>query len=300
MYVVTGATGNSGHVVAEDLLAKGKQVRAIGRDAEKLKALASRGAEAYACDVTDAAALAKAFAGAEAVYAMIPPRMDLDDYRAFQDRISDALASAIAEAGVKHVVALSSFGADKKDGAGPISGLHALEEKLNAIPGLNVLHLRPGYFMENTLGQIGVIKTMGVVAGPLRPELELPLIATRDIGAYAAARLARLDFSGSSTQELQGQRGVSMAEAAGIIGRAIGRPQLSYARVSNADFAGAMVEMGAAKGFAGAMAEMADAINSGHVAALEPRSAKNTTPTSYETWVKEEFAPRFLGKQAGA
>jgi hypothetical protein len=91
-----------------------------------------------------------------------------------------------------------------------------------------------------------------------------------------------------------------MAEAAGIIGRAIGRPQLSYARVSSADFAGAMVEMGAAKGFAGAMAEMADAINSGHVAALEPRSAKNTTPTSYETWVKEEFAPRFLGKQAGA
>ena len=153
MYVVTGATGNSGHVVAGNLLAKGKKVRALGRSAERLQALAARGAEPFVCDLTDAAALAKAFAGAEGVYAMIPPNMAAQNYRAHQDQITDAYAAALAEAKVKHVVVRSSFGADKSEKTGPVVGLHDLEGKLNRIPGLNVAHLRAGYFMENTLAR---------------------------------------------------------------------------------------------------------------------------------------------------
>lgn len=300
MYVITGATGNTGHIAAEKLLAAGKKVRAIGRSAERLQALAAHGAEPYVCELEDGAALAKAFAGAEAVYAMIPPAMTAPDYRAHQDHIIDALTSALAEAKVKHVVTLSSFGADKPDKTGPITGLHVLEQKLNRIPGLNVLHLRAGYFMENTLAQIGIIKAMGVIAGPLRPEVELPLIATRDIGAAAADRLLRLDFSGSQAQELQGQRHISMAEAAGIIGRGIGRPQLSYVRAPNNQVREAMLQMGMGASTVDLMIEMTDSINSGYIATLEKRSAENTTPTSYETFVKEVFAPQFLGKPATA
>jgi uncharacterized protein YbjT (DUF2867 family) len=300
MYVVTGATGNSGHVVAGNLLAKGKNVRALGRSAERLQALAVRGAEPFVCDLADSAALAKAFAGAQGVYAMIPPDMSSQNYRAHQDQISDAIAAALAESEVKHVVALSSFGADKSDKTGPVVGLHYLEEKLSRIPGLNVFCVRAGYFMENTLAQIGIIKAMGVAAGPLRAELELPMIATRDIGAFAAERLARLDFSGAQTQELLGQRDISMAEAAGIIGRAIGRPQLSYVRLPNDQVVEAFIQMGASKNTAERMIEMTDALNAGYMAALEKRTAGNSTPTSFETFVKEEFAPRFLGKQASA
>jgi len=300
MYVVTGASGNSGHVVAEKLLAQGQKVRAIGRNAERLQLLTALGAEPFVCDLTDRAALTKAFAGAQGVYAMVPPDMTAHDYRAQQDRVTDALAAAIAEAKVKHVVTLSSFGADKAEKTGPVVGLHEFEKKLNQISGLNVLHLRAGYFMENTLAQIGIIKAMGVTAGPLRAELELPMIATRDIGAAAAARLVKLDFSGSQTHELQGERDISMAEAAGIIGRAIGRPHLSYARMPNADVRAAFVQMGMSESTADLMLEMTDALNAGHMAALEKRSAENTTPTSYETFVKAEFAPRFLGKPATA
>jgi uncharacterized protein YbjT (DUF2867 family) len=300
MYVVTGATGNSGHVVAGNLLAKGKNIRALGRSAERLQALAARGAEPFVCDLADSAALAKAFAGAEGVYAMIPPDMSSQNYRAHQDQISDAIAAALAESEVKHVVVLSSFGADKSDKTGPVVGLHYLEGKLSRIPGLNVFCVRAGYFMENTLAQIGIIKGMGVAAGPLRAELELPMIATRDIGAFAAERLARLDFSGAQTQELLGQRDISMAEAAGIIGRAIGRPQLSYVRLPNDQVVEAFIQMGASKSTAERMIEMTDALNAGHMAALEKRRAENSTPTSFETFVKQEFAPRFLGKQASA
>ena len=300
MYVVTGASGNSGHVVAEKLLARGQKVRVIGRSAERLQLLTALGAEPFICDLTDRAALAKAFAGAQGVYAMVPPDMAAPDYRAHQDRVTDALAAAIAEAKVKHVVTLSSFGADQAEKTGPVVGLHELEQKLNQIPGLNVLHLRAGYFMENTLAQIGIIKSMGVTAGPLRAELELPMIATRDIGAAAAERLLQLDFTGSQTRELMGQRDISMAEAAGIIGRAIGRPHLSYMRLPNADVRAAFVQMGMSESVANLMLEMTDAINAGNMAALEKRSAENTTPTSYETFVKSEFVPRFLGKPATA
>jgi uncharacterized protein YbjT (DUF2867 family) len=300
MYVITGATGNSGHIVAEKLLAAGKKVRALGRSAERLQDLAAKGAEPYVCSLEDGAALAKAFAGAEAVYAMIPPGMTSPDYRAHQDHITEAFTAALTESKVKHAVVLSSFGADKPDGTGPIAGLHHLEEKFNGIPGLNVLHLRAGYFMENTLPQIGIIKAMGVIAGPLRAELEIPMIATRDIGAAAADRLLRLDFSGSQTHELQGQRDLSMAEVAGIIGRGIGRPQLSYVRAPNDQVREAMMQMGMSANTAGLMMEMTDAINAGRVATLEKRSAETTTPTSYETFVKEVFAPQFLGKPATA
>jgi hypothetical protein len=126
------------------------------------------------------------------------------------------------------------------------------------------------------------------------------MIATRDIGAFAAERLALLDFSGSQTQELLGERNISMAEAAGIIGRAIGRPQLSYVRVPNEQVIEAFKRMGASEGTAKLMMEMTEALNSGHMASLEKRTAQNSTPTSFEAFVKQEFAPQFLGKRASA
>jgi len=44
--------------------------------------------------------------------------------------------------------------------------------------------------------------------------------------------------------------------------------------------------------------EMSAALNSGHMRALEQRSAQNTTRTAYETFVAEEFLPRYEGKSA--
>ena len=227
MVVITGATGNTGSEAAKALLRKGEKVRVLGRSAERMKELAAHGAEPFLCDVSDAATLATAFAGARAVYAMIPPNLAAPDARAYQDRVSDALAAALEKSGVKHVVSLSSIGADKTEGNGPVAGLYILEHKLNRIPGLNVQHLRAGYFMENTLAQIGVIKSMGMLAGPLRGDLKLPMIATRDIGRFAAQALLKLDFSGQSTRELLGQRDITMDEVAKVIGPAIGKSSLS-------------------------------------------------------------------------
>lgn len=289
MYVVTGATGNTGRVVASALLAERQQVRVIGRSADRLKSLAAGGAEPWVCDLTDEAKLTRAFRGARAVYAMIPPDAASDDFRAYQDRIAESIATALQAANVSQAVVLSSIGADKSSGTGPVVGLHNLEERLHRLTRLNVLHIRAGYFMENTLAQIPIIQKMGSAAGPLRPDLKLPMIATRDIGAYAAEAMLKHDFGHGETRELLGERDISMEEAAAIIGKAIGKPDLRYVQVPDDDFRAAVQQFGMSQDVANLILEMSAALNSGHMRALEPRSAGNTTPTSYETFVAEEF-----------
>jgi len=300
MYAITGATGNTGTVIAEKLLAAGQKVRVIGRSAERLQPLVAKGAEAFTGSLDDVATMPRAFPGARAVYAMIPPDMKTADYRADQDRISAALAAAIEKAAVPYVVSLSSFGADKPDKTGPIAGLHNLEEKLNGIANLNALHLRPGYFMENLLPQVGVIRSMGMMAGPLKADTALPLIATRDIGEAAAAALSALKFSGKSTHELQGARDVTMKEAASILGQAIGKPTLSYTSAPAMMLKPAMMAMGISGNMVDLLLEMSGAIDGGRVVALEKRGPQNTTPTTIEWFATNIFAPAFHGKAAGA
>ena len=298
MYVITGATGHTGTIAAKTLLARGHSVRVLGRSAERLRLLTSQGAEQFLCDLTDATRLTQAFQGAQGVYALIPPDITNKDYRAFQERVSDALAAAVLGAKVKFVVSLSSFGADKPDKTGPVVGLHNLEQKLNRIDGVNALHLRAGYFMENTLPQAQLIHQFGTGMGPLRPELKLPMIATRDIGAAAAEALMQLDFKGKQTRELLGQRDLTMPEAITVIGKAIGKPDLRYVQATGEQFVAALAQFGFSQSFANLMIEMVEALNSGHMRALEPRTPRNTTPTSYETFVAEEFVPAF--QQANA
>jgi uncharacterized protein YbjT (DUF2867 family) len=300
MYVVLGATGHTGSVIANKLLDHGKQVKVVGRDVQKLEPLVDRGAEPFIGDMTDSDALTRAFTGAEAVYAMIPPNPTSDNYRAYQDSVTEAVATAIEATGMKYVVTLSSVGADKPEKTGPVVGLHYMESRFADIAEINVLHLRAGYFMENVLPQAAVIRQFGMMAGPLRADLPLPMIASKDIGAAAADALLHFNFSGQSPQELLGQRDVTYAEVARIVGTAIGRSALAYVQMGAEQMILAMTQMGMSRNFASLICEMADALNNGYMKALEPRSETNTTPTSFETFVQEAFLPTYKGQAAGA
>jgi uncharacterized protein YbjT (DUF2867 family) len=300
MYVVTGATGNTGRVIANRLLDQGKKVRVIGRNRERLQPFVARGAEAFVADLSDQTAVKQAFAGANAVYAMIPPDVTSPDFRAEQRRVTVAIAAALEHAGVTHAVTLSSIGADKGSGTGPVVGLHELEQALNRIARLNVVHLRAGYFMENTLGQAAAIHGMGKTAGPLRGDLKLPVIAARNIGGAAVELLLALDFKGKQTHELLGQRDLSMDEATAIIRKTIEKPDLKYVQMLDEQMQPIFVQMGMSPNMAELILEMAHALNTGHMRALEQRSARNTTPTSFETFVQEEFLPVYRGQSRAA
>jgi len=300
MYAILGATGHTGSVAADKLLAAGQKVCVIGRDAKRLQRFTQKGAEAVVADATDAAALEKALDGARAVYALIPPNIGAPDVRAYQEKVTDATTAAIQKTGIGHVVLLSSTGADKTSGTGPVQGLHAFEKKLEALRGLNVISLRAGYFMENLLAQAGIIPSFGFVATPLRGDLGLPMIATRDIGAVAADLLTKLDFSGKQTRELLGARNLSYVEAAKVIGEAVGKPELTYRQVPGPQVKSAMMQMGMSESMVDLILEMCEALNTGHMKPLEPRSAQNTTATSVETFVADVFVPAYRGKAARA
>ena len=152
--------------------------------------------------------------------------------------------------------------------------------------------------MENTLPQATVISTMGFAGGSIRPDLKLPMIATRDIGAVAADALLRLDFRGKQTQELQGQRDITYNEVATIIGKAIGKPDLKYRQPPDEQMRPALVQSGMSAPFANLLLEMSTSLNSGYMRALEPRTSQNTTPTSFETFVAEEFVPAYRQQAA--
>jgi uncharacterized protein YbjT (DUF2867 family) len=181
-----------------------------------------------------------------------------------------------------------------------VVGLHNLEQKLNGIAALKAVYLRAGYFMENLLPQVGIIQNFGVTGGPLRSDLKVAMIATQDIGAAAAEALLKLEFTGKQARELLGQRDLTYQEVASVIGQAVGKPSLGYMQFPPAQLRPALVQMGMSANMADLILEMAEALNSGYMAALEPRSAQNTTPTPIETFVAEQIVPRFTGKAAGA
>jgi uncharacterized protein YbjT (DUF2867 family) len=296
MYVILGAGGNTASIIADSLLSKGKRARVVGRDAGRLQRFVRKGADAFTSDVSDAVALTKAFRGARAAYLMLPPITSRED----QERESDAIAKAVTESGLRYAVHLSSYGAHVPEGTGPVTGLHSSEQKLNAVGGLNVLHLRAAYFMENNLEAISMIQGMGIFGHALLPDLKLPMIATRDVGNYAAQRLLDLDFSGKQTRELLGERDLSMAEATTIIARGIGKPDLRYEQFSYNQVQQVLEQMGMPPKKAAVYIEMFEAINAGVLAAQEPRSRENTTPTSFEKFVQDVFAPAYRGKARSA
>jgi uncharacterized protein YbjT (DUF2867 family) len=300
MYTVLGATGHIGSVVTKKLLEKGEKVRVFGRSVARLQPFVQRGAEAFIGDVKDADALSRAFQGVRAAFLMIPPGMSSPDYRTEQDRASEALSLAAKNAGLHYAVNLSSIGAQAAAGTGPILGAHFSELKLNAVDKLNVLHLRPGYFFENHLAGISMIQMMGLFGGPLRADVKRPMIGTKDIGAYVTDRLLKLDFNGKQTQELLGERDLSMNEVAAIIGRALNKPELRYAQFPYDQVQQVLVQMGTPVKTATYFIEMFKGFNDGVVVALEPRTAANTTPTSLEAFVKEVFVPAYQTRAVGA
>jgi uncharacterized protein YbjT (DUF2867 family) len=287
MYVLMGANGNITSRAARALLQQGHAVRVIGRSEATLAPLRALGAELAIGDAQQADFLTRAFTGATAVYAMIPPDYAAPDMRRSQALFGTAIAAAIAQAGVKRVINLSSVGAELAAGTGPIAGLHDQEHRLDTLVaplGLQLLHLRPGYFMENHLHAAGTIAALGVYPSLERGDVPVPTIATADIADVVARELV----SGQrGVLHLHAPRAYTFTEVAAILGRSIGRPDLPYVQAERAQGLAGMAAAGFSAGVAELMAEMAAWLSKGTHAAALP-GATEVTPTTLE-----DFAPRF-------
>jgi uncharacterized protein YbjT (DUF2867 family) len=288
MYTILGATGNVGGKIAEILLAGGEKVRVVARTAERLAPLKARGATVHAGDIRDTVFLTNVFRGSEAVFTLIPPNYAVQNFGAYQDEIGESIAKALHDAGVVYAVNLSSVGADLAAGTGPIAGLHRMEQRLNDIPALNVMHLRPGYFMENTLMSLPLVRSQGILGSALRGDLKMPMIATKDIAQFAAEHLVKRDFVGSMVKYLLGERHLSYNEIAGVFGKRIGKQGLRYVQFSYTDAEKGLLSAGLSPDVCRLFIEMQKAFNDGLIGPYLVRTRENTTPTSIE-----EFADVF-------
>ena len=134
----------------------------------------------------------------------------------------------------------------------------------------------------------------------MRPDVPLPMIATRDIGAVAADVLLKLDFNGKQLRELQGPRDVTYNDVAKIVGAAIGKPDLKYQQLPAAQLKPALTQMGMSPNMVDLLFEMTGSLDSGYMKMFEPRSPANSTPTTLETFVAEVFVPAYKGIAARA
>jgi uncharacterized protein YbjT (DUF2867 family) len=219
-FVIAGASGNTGSVVAETLLARGEAIRVVLRDSSGAAPWKARGAEIAIADLQDAQTLARAFSGASGAYLLIPPSFTAPSVRAHQKQVARALATAAAESGVPSIVFLSAFAAHRDQGSGPLAGLHDAEHLLGAVPNLRLSSIRAGYFYENLFSVLSVVRDGGLLPSFFPAELPVPMVAARDIGLLAADLL--LDPMSRGVVELGS--GLTYAEIARVLGAIRGKP----------------------------------------------------------------------------
>lgn len=300
MITIMGATGQVGAKIAGILIRQGEAVRLVARSREALGHVARQHAEVMAGDALDTEFLASAFAGAQAVFTLIPPKPRAEDFLAYGNALGESIAGALLHAKVRHVVNLSSIGAHLATGTGPIVALHRQEERLNRLEGCQVLHLRAACFMENLLPSLEFIRSRGVNAGAIRGDLSLPMIATRDLAAVAAEQLVQRAFRGHVVRYLLGARDVSFTEATTIFGRAIGRPDLRYVMLPYLDVEKDLMAAGFSPDMSRLYAEMSQAFNDGRITRLLQRQPENQTPTTFEEFCHDVLVPAYAHHQAAA
>jgi uncharacterized protein YbjT (DUF2867 family) len=223
MYAITGVSGHTGSVVADTLLAQGKPVRVVVRDAAKGEPWKAKGAEVAVASLDDRAALTRAFAGTKGAYVLLPPNPTSPDPIGANAKVTASIAAAVTAAGVPHVVLLSSIGAQHADGTGPIKTLHVAEREL-AATGAGLTAVRAAYFQENWGASLGTLES-GTVYAFLPTELAFPQVATRDIGRVAAAALVEGAARGETRViELAGPREASGEDVARALTKLVGKP----------------------------------------------------------------------------
>ena len=221
MFVVLGATGNTGSAVVETLLSKKQPVRVIVRSADKGAGWKAKGADVAVASLDEVSVLTKAFEGAKGVYLLVPPNYGAEAWLADQRARMGRAAEAVKKSGVQHVVFLSSVGAQIATGTGPIQAARYGEQALGTVA-KNLTILRPCYFMDNWAPVIGAAKAQGVLPTFIAPQAKIPMISTKDIGRIAADHLIA-GGQGKQIVEMAGPEEYSPEQVAAALGQILGK-----------------------------------------------------------------------------
>lgn len=264
-FIVTGSLGHISRPLAEKLIAEKHDVTIITSKTERASEIEALGAKAAVGTVEDVEFLTRTLKGADAFYTMVPPFFGAADWKKYIAGIGENLAAAIKASGVKYVVNLSSIGAHMPDGCGPVSGLYFAEQALNSLDGVNVKHLRPGFFFENFYGNIGMIKHMGIIGGNYGEGTKLVIAYTADIAEAAAEEMLALSFKGKNIRYIASDEKTT-DEVASILGKAIDKQDLKWVNFADADTFAALQQNGLPAEIAKNYVEMGSAMRRGEMA----------------------------------
>jgi uncharacterized protein YbjT (DUF2867 family) len=287
-YVITGSLGHTSRPLSEALIKAGHDVTIITSKQENAAAIKSLGGKAAVGSIEDADFLTKTFTGADAVYTIVPPKWDATEWKGWIGKIGENYAASIKASGVEYVVNLSSIGAHMPDGAGPVSGLYRVEQALNTLADVNIVHLRPAYFYQNLLANIDMIKHAGIIGGNFGDD-KTPLVHPSDIAAVAAEELLNLNFKGHTIRYIVGDERTGK-EIASVIGNAIGKPDLPWIVFSDEQNLQGAMQAGLPEEVAKNYTEMGHAIRTGaFFEEYEPNKP------AFSNTKLEDFAEEFAG-----
>lgn len=288
--IITGSLGNIGKPLTHKLVAAGHDVTVISSSADKKEAIEKAGAKAAVGSVSDAAFLAKTFAGADAIFAMTPPNLGGSNVISNTVEAGKAFASAIQEAAVKRVVMLSSIGADLPDGTGPIKGLYQIEGLYDQLENTAVTFLRAGFFFTNLYNDVPMIKGAGIMGANYPVDAKMPLVHPNDIATAAAEELQKQTTGKNIRYIISDVR--TPGEIAKAIGAAIDKADLPWIEFTDEESLQGMTQAGLPEEIAGLYTEMGSGLRSGKIAA---DFLKGNFPVDGKIKL-EDFAKEFAGK----
>lgn len=258
--IVTGSLGHISLPLTKQLVQNGHSVTVITSKSDKQKDIEALGAIAAIGSIEDVDFLTKTFADADAVYCMTPPNFYEADQVAYYTRIANSYAKAITNAAVKRVVYLSSYGAHLEKGTGFIVGSHRGENILNELQGVNVTHVRPGFFYYNLLNFIPMIKVANIIGANYGGNDVLAMVAPEDIAVAVAEELAA---SASNKIRYVASDERSCNEVAGILGKAIDKPELPWLTFTDEQMHKGLEDNGVPAHIAANLVELGAASHSG-------------------------------------
>jgi uncharacterized protein YbjT (DUF2867 family) len=288
-YVITGSLGNISKPLTEKLVKAGHEVTVITSKESNRAAIDALGAKAAVGSVEDGDFIRSAFAGADAVYLMVPPKWDVNNWLGYQQQVADNYIAAIKANAIKHVVELSSIGAHMRKGAGPIDGLGYLEEQLGKMPDIHVKFLRPSFFYTNFLSMIPLINNMNIMGSNYGDTNEkLVLVHPADIANAAFEELDTLPFTNHSVRYISSDER-HPAEIAGILSAAIGKPGIPWVTFTDEQSLQGMKAAGLSDVIAEGYTTMGAAIRNGSI----QEDYWKQTPAVYGKIKLEDFAKEF-------
>lgn len=287
--VIAAASGNIGQRTAEKVIQAGAETILLTRHPEKLGDLVAQGAIALPISSDDAQGLIEITQQADALFWLTPPKLDVPSLKDWYLQTAKAGANAVSANGIARIVNISSIGAGAKPNLGTVSFSGNVESIFNQTAA-NVVHLRPGYFIENFLAQIETIQSDRIVRFSYPSDHDIPWISTDDIGDVAAHYLLDRRWAGQWTRNLMGAENLTLLETAAILSQVLGYA-IKYDRVSVESFQQQFATMGATAEVQREMGDLFRALGDPDGVYATARTLDANTPTTFEQFVKHKLLP---------